>query len=189
LEGEVNYTQGALRYLYHTEDVNMDKASGANQAFGVADDCTYGGTVATGTATGCHLTTGWSAILAYEHYWTPQWHQSLVGAYMHVSYDGNANAILCSDAGNGNGLAGSLAVAAPGCDNDWSYWGVSSRLQWDVTKTFYLGVEVVYSKVESAHTSDGLLHGYALPAPAQPIFVANEDNLMVSVRAHRDFLP
>ena len=41
-------------------------------------DCVYGGTLAAGNATGCELTTGWSSIAAYEHYWTPQWHQDLV---------------------------------------------------------------------------------------------------------------
>ena len=40
--------------------------------------------------------------------------------------------------------------AAPGCNNNWSVWGASSRLQWDVTKSFYLGVEVMYNHMNSA---------------------------------------
>ena len=39
-------------------------------------DCVYGGTVAAGNATGCQLTSAWGIDVGYEHYWTPQWHQS-----------------------------------------------------------------------------------------------------------------
>ena len=31
-------------------------------------------------------------------------------------------------------------------------WGVGSRLQWDVTKSFYIGVEAIYQQVDSAQT-------------------------------------
>ena len=192
IEAEVNYTEGALKYLYNGEDSNMDKVNGAFQGFGVADDCTYGGSVAFGTATSCHLTTGWSAVAGFEHYWTPQWHQSFSGGYIHVQYDkglGSANAMLCGVAGFGDALGGTLALEAPGCDNDWSAWGVGTRLQWDVTKTFYLGVEVMYNQLQSASTPVGTIGGYALAAPAQPLFVADQSNWAFTLRAHRDFLP
>ena len=65
---------------------------------------------------------------------------------------GSANANLCSAAGFGNALAGTLAVAGAGCNNNWSTWGIGSRTQWDVTKTFYLGVEVLYQDLHSAQT-------------------------------------
>ena len=48
------------------------------EAYGVSSDCIFGGTVAAGNSTGCQLTTAWGIDVAYEHYWTPQWHQSLV---------------------------------------------------------------------------------------------------------------
>ena len=75
-----------------------------------------------------------------------------------MKYNTQANAILCSDEGGGNGAgAGSAAVATAGCNNNWSNWGVGSRTQWDVTKTFYLGVEVLYSTLRSAQTLNGLI--------------------------------
>ena len=33
------------------------------------------------------LTTGWGVNASYEHYWTPQWHESFYGGYAAVSYD------------------------------------------------------------------------------------------------------
>jgi hypothetical protein len=114
---------------------------------------------------------------------------------MHISYDGSANNMLCSAEGFGNGVGiGSAAVAAPGCDNDWSYWGAASRLQWDITKSFYVDVEALYSEQISAKSATGLV------APAVGLGdpklcdlgtcnVSNEHNWAFTIRMHKDFLP
>ena len=39
-----------------------------------------------------------------------------------------------------------VAVAS-GCDNNWQTWWIGSRTQWNVTKDFYMGVDVLYSKL------------------------------------------
>ena len=159
-------------------------------------DCVYAGTTAIGNQTGCMLTSAWGINAGYEHYWTPAWHTSLYGAYYAVSYGkgtGSANANLCSASGFGNTLAGTLAVAGAGCDNNWQTWGIGSRTQWDVTKTFYLGVEVLYQNLHSAQTGTGSVVGPAGFASyafgGATVNEANSSNWMVSIRAHRDFLP
>ena len=43
----------------------------------------------------------------------------------------------------------SLAVANAGCDNNWPAWWIGSRTQWNVTKDFYMGVDVAYPKLQS----------------------------------------
>ena len=105
---------------------------------------------------------------------------------------GSANANLCSATGFGNGLAGTLAVAGAGCNNDWSNWGIGSRTQWDVTKTFYLGVEVLYSQLNSASTVNAAL--VMRPAIISCAFGGatvdeTRSNWAFTLRAHRDFLP
>jgi hypothetical protein len=196
-QAQANVTQGALRYLFNTPNSNWGKINGANEAYGVLSDCVYGGVAAVGNNTGCQLTSAWGVNAGYEHYWTPAWHTSLYGAYYAVSYGkgtGGANAMLCTAAGFGNGLGGTLAVAGGGCNNDWSTWGIGSRTQWDVTKTFYLGVEVLYSQLNSAQTGTGSVltppGGFATYSFGGGINNASTaSNWMVSVRAHRDFLP
>ena len=146
IEGEVNYSRGVNRYdmgpsAAGASNQNFSFSHGSSQGFGIGSDCVYGGTVIGGSTTGtnCVLTTVRSVVLGYEHFWTPQWHESLTGAYMAESYNATANAILCSLEGGGNGVGvgvGTAAMATPGCNNNWSYWTVGSRLQWDVTKTF-----------------------------------------------------
>jgi hypothetical protein len=193
---QVNVTQGALRYLFNTPNTNWGKVDTGKEAYGVLSDCVYAGTIAAGNNTGCMLTSAWGINASYEHYWTPAWHTSLYGAYYQVSYGkgtGSANANLCSAAGFGNTLAGTLAVAGAGCNNDWSNWGIGSRTQWDVTKTFYLGVEVLYTQLNSATTGTGLVVGPAGFASyafgGATVNEARSSNWLVSVRAHRDFLP
>jgi len=193
---EVNYTQGATRYLLHgaANRGELDLVGGT-EGFGVGSDCVVGGTLALGNATGCMMTTAWSIDAAYEHYWTPQWHESFVFNYLAETYGtgvGSANSILCVAEGFGAG-AGSTAAAAAGCNNDWSFWGVGSRLQWDVTKSFYIGVEAIYQQLVSGQTSTGLTSAALQPVnsgcPAAGCVVANESNWIFTIRMHKDFLP
>jgi hypothetical protein len=129
---------------------------------------------------------------AYEHYWTPQWHQSFVGAYLNDQYGSAANNILCVAEGFGAG-AGSTAVATAGCNNNWTFWGVGSRLQWDVTKSFYIGVEAIYQQLQSGKTPTGLTSAAILPVnsgcPAAGCVVSDESNWTFTLRMHKDFLP
>ena len=66
-----------------------------------------------------------------------------------MKYSGQANAILCTAQGFGAGAVGggTNAVAAAGCDNNWNRWWVGTRTQWNVTKDFYLGLDVDYTKL------------------------------------------
>ena len=217
-QSEVNYTQGALRYLNQPIQGNYEAEQSNNAAYGIMSDCVYGsaaGVASTGSATGttgCQLTTAWSVNAAYEHYWTPSVHESLVGAYEAVGYNSQANAILCDAEGvaspgvNVNAQGGFAAggfFANPGCNNNWSVWGVSSRLQWDVTKSFYLGVEVMYNHINSASSATGVVPGsisagfypaaFPAPGPGGPGTVgvggSVENAWNVTVRMHKYFLP
>jgi hypothetical protein len=160
-------------------------------------DCVYGGSLATGNNTSCHLTTAWVIDAAYEHFWSPNWHESFVGAYMQVQYDNTANAILCSmEGGAGSGGIGSAAVAGTACNNNFSYWGAGSRLQWDVTKSFYIGVEALYMKLNSASAqASGIIPvNLGLPAASTcssgtSCVANNQSDWAFTIRMHKDFLP
>ena len=42
------------------------------------------------------------------------------------------------------------AVATNGCDADWNTWWVGSRNQRNVTKDFYMGLDVMYLRLQRA---------------------------------------
>jgi hypothetical protein len=187
---QFNYTVGAARYAFFSQNSNWGKVDGGSEAFGVLSDCVYGGSLAAGTATGCQLTTAWGVNAGYEHYWTPQWHQSIVGGYSEVKYNSTANAMLCADETAAPSLAtGSTTAATPGCNNNWSTWGVSTRLQYDITKSFYIGVEGLYQNLRSATIATAPPVPTSLAAGAVTTQESNSSNWAVRVRMHKDFLP
>ena len=100
---QVNYTQGALAYLAKGDNTpNWGFERGENLGFGTTSDCviasTNGGIGAAGrivpvtNPTGCNLTSAWQINASYEHYWTPQFHESFFGGITELSYDAQANA-------------------------------------------------------------------------------------------------
>src|SRR5262249_24976808 len=143
-QSQVNYTQGALRYIWGGgTPTNLERLTSNNATFGIFSDCVFGsgnGNANSGTpTTKCELTTGWNVNAAYEHYWTPAWHQSFVGMFGEVKYNAQANNILCgleSNTATVTGLgqggsqatlvngAGSLPIANAGCNNNFKLWGV-----------------------------------------------------------------
>jgi porin-like protein len=190
------YTQGALRYIMQNpSNNNWWIQNGFNAAYGVVADGVYGGSLATNTATDINLTTAWGFNGSYEHFWNPRWRTSLYGGYTAVSYNDQANAILCSLQGSGNGDIGIHARAGAGCDNNWQSWWIGSRTQWNVTKDFYMGLDVAYLKVEGMSTTSSLVSGTAI-TPNAAInnttslkSVGDENIWMARFRVHRDFYP
>ena len=188
LQAQVNYTEGALRYIFQTPNTNWGKVEGSTLGFGVQTDAVVGGTLGDNNVSDLQLTTAWNVNVAYEHFWNPRWRTSLYGGYAAVNYNATANANLCSgsSATNGGG-AGVSAFANPGCDNDWSAWWLGSRTQWNVTKDFYMGFDVLYSKLQSASTSNELTTPRIVIGNATN--VADTDNWQFRFRVHRDFYP
>jgi hypothetical protein len=196
VEGEVNYSEGASKYDSASQTTNFIFTQGGTGGFGLNTDCVYGGVAGT-NGTSCILTTAWSAVLAWEHFWTPQWHQSFSGSYMAENYSSGANNILCSLEGPTAGAGvGTGAAATAGCNNNWSYWTAGSRLQWDVTKSFYIGVEALYMKLNSATTPGGAFptaaavsEGFSTCGTGSNCSVANQSDWAFTIRMHKDFLP
>jgi hypothetical protein len=193
LQAQINYTQGALRYIFQTPNSSYGKVEGSELGFGVLSDAVYGGTLVAGNASQLSLTTAWNVNAAYEHFWNPQWRTSLYGGYAAVSYNDQGNRILCSLLGAGAGSgAGITSVAAPGCNNDWSTWWIGSRTQWNVTKDFYMGFDVLYSKLNSADVPNSVLPvnvagGTVIGGNA--VTASDVDNWQFRFRVHRDFYP
>ena len=193
---QATYTQGALRYVFQTPNSNWGFVDGNNVGFGVVSDGVFGGAL-TGAnlATDISLTTAWNINAAYEHFWSPRWRTSLYGGYAAVTYDGAANAQLCTGIGgaganlNGAFVAG-LAVANAGCDNNWQTWWVGTRTQWNVTKDFYMGLDVLYQKLQSGSLVNGVNQS-AITGNVSSVAgtVGDQDNWSFRFRVHRDFYP
>jgi hypothetical protein len=202
-QAQGNYTQGALRYLFVAGDTNPYIQHGNSAAYGVLSDAIFGSSGASPNTntTSLQLTTGWGVNAAYEHFWNNHWRTSVHGGYLAVSYNSQANAMLCALEGNANGAgAGSTAVADAGCNNNWQAWSLGSRTQWNIDPSTYLGLDIAYTRVQTMGTANGLL---PLAAAATTVSLAttvcqvssqtcttsDQGVWSARFRVHRDFYP
>ena len=146
LQAQVNYTQGALRYVFQTPNTNWAKVQGGRRlryccpTRFLAASC-----LRRSTATDLQLTTAWNVNAAYEHFWNPRWRTSLYGGYAAVSYNDSARRPLSLVPLDGSRRRRDF-------DMNWSTWWLGSRTQWNVTKDFYMGLDVMYARLYSAGT-------------------------------------
>src|SRR4029077_16716189 len=169
-QAQINYTQGALRYVFQTPNTNWAKVKGRTEGFGLLSDAVYG------TATDLPLPTAWNINAAYEHFWNPRWRTSLYGGYAAVSYTDTAVSLIVGDTG----------LPTAGFSENWSTWWLGSRTQWNVTKDFYMGLDVMYANLHTAPVFAGFL-GAAVIGGATT--AGDVDNWQFRFRVHRDFYP
>jgi hypothetical protein len=162
---------------------------GDRLGYGFNTDAVYGGNPANGNASDLELTTTWAVNAAYTHFWNPAWKRTLWGSYRAVSFNDQANAMLCSVLGDGVG-AGTSALANAGCDQNWQAWGLGLRTEWDVSKTFSMGLEVLYANLNSGSNSNGQVKVQSDAGnPTQVYSNSDQDLWAVRFRATRAFYP
>ena len=185
------YAEGAIGYLSQTpRGAAWNHWSGNQIGYGFWEDAVF--TSPTGvTAGNIELTTGWSMVASYEHFWTPSLRTSVYGTYIELRHNDVATSAICSTQTSTN----SAFRAGPNCNPDWSSWAVGSRSQWNVTKDLYVGLDVIYMKLKSANTDSGLVTlgsaSGAKPASstAGPYTIADQDAWVATWRIHRDIVP
>ena len=212
-QAQVNYTQGASRYAALTQPAagsptiyGNGLGQGSSVGMGYASDAMYcgagsnaaavlngaGATLCPAGGSSLQLTTAWGVNAAYEHFWTPALRTSLVGAYTAYSYnDAASNMMFLGGAANGAGtLATNCATLITGCSGffDWSFWSISSRTQWNITKDFYVGLEGFYGHLNTMAKGQTVTVG----GGAQPLALRtlnDQDVFVYRMRVHRDLVP
>jgi hypothetical protein len=200
---QVNYTQGAVRYAAFTAPgaFSPNMFNGQNMGYGFFSDGVFSN--ATGEV---QLTTAWGINAAYDHLWTPQLRSSIYASYLRTEYGNNANLAICNAQTTPNigispfatpsAIAGSIAftpvqVAQGACNNNFNWWQIGSRTQYNFTPWFYVGFDVIYQKLETA-SKDATVTYTALTNTAKPTAfyqILNQDNYGLRIRVHRDIVP
>ena len=131
------------------------------------------------------LTTAWGVNAAYEHHWNVRWQTSIYGAYLATSYNSTANANLCLHEWGSAAGPGGL-----GCDNNWQYWNVGTRTQFNVDSQTYIGLDVIYTNLKSASIGAGstIVTGSGTQ-PTQLRTVGDQSAWIAEFRFHRNFYP
>jgi len=200
---QATYTQGAVRYVAFTPAGAFSPVqfNGQNFGYGFFSDGVFSN--ATGEV---QLTTVWGINAAYDHLWLPNFRTSLYGSYFKVDYGSSANTAICraqstpnigaspfaAPSATGGALAFTAAQVDSGaCSNNWAFWTIGSRTQYNFTPWFYVGFDVIYQKLQTA--SNGTIATYtALGGTAKPTAfyaITDQDNYGLRIRVHRDIVP
>jgi hypothetical protein len=198
-QAQFGYAEGATKYTTNSScggSAICNFWNGSSFGFGMAGDGNFTG-VAGGTGlaapSGINLTTSWSVFASYEHFWTPALRTSLYGSYLDVSRNAAGNTAFC-----GAVLRAVDFAAGMPCDGNWQQFTIGSRSQWNVTKDFYVGLDVIYSKLNSASINNGapFIASSAFTVPGRPsplalgtFNTADQDAVSVTWRVHRDIVP
>jgi hypothetical protein len=131
------------------------------------------------------------------------------GGYAEVRYNDDANTALCdiengvTNVNGGTVFKTAINRVVPGCSNNWNTWWVGTRNQWDITKSFYMGVDVLYQKLDSATpNATNTIVANSSVTGAQTVNIGGStvpnavagsikdvDNWAIRFRVHKDFLP
>jgi hypothetical protein len=194
LQAQVNYTEGARKYVDFSYNNMYSLFNGGTYGIGIGSDGVYAGTTpATGTS--IELTTAWGVNAAYEHFWSKKWQTSVYGAYTATTYNANANGYLCKaeTLGGGAVLGAAFKLNGATCNNNFNVWSVGTRTQFNIDSSTYLGLDVVYQKLETGLA--GMVANYGNGAESgsvtagAPRDVTDQSAWMVEFRVHRNFYP
>jgi hypothetical protein len=188
------YSEGAAGYCTRATGAWQMYASGNNAGFGWVTDGVYD------TGTNVELTTVWGINGFFQHLWNPKWRTSLYGGYIEVDYNGTATAIINSHLnGGGPAACGVAAVGAAGvavnppvgnaCSPNFSWWQLGSRTQWNPHPDLDIGVDVLWTHLNTAYKGNNVALGASGARPAGNYSLDDQDILSVMFRIQRNFLP
>jgi hypothetical protein len=105
----------------------------------------------------------------------------------------NLNTAMCASGLFGGGATAAGGRAA-GCDLDSSQWQIGTRSQWNITKDLYVGIDLIYHKVNGATfnaAGTATLTAGALPGKAASASHTSGDidTFAATWRIHRDIVP
>ena len=200
---QASYAEGALKYLSHTQFPTSSAVRfgvGNSLGLGLAMDGIFGpgGEV--------ELTKGFAVYAAYDHVWWAgsKWRTSIYGGYIDVGFNDNAKALIANATcgaipapakgapavANQVNLTAGAVTAMTNCDPDWAIAYIGTRTQYNFTSEFYMGFDVLYTKISTAFAGQAFFTGAAgVTRPRGFYTVEDQDNVAVTVRFHRDFKP
>ena len=207
LQVQGSYTEGALRYISHTQF-----PSGSSAHFGVGNSLGVGWLMdgIFGQSGDIELTKAWGVYASWEQVWNPKWKTSLYGGWVAVNYDDNAKALIAAStcgpiAGSGTAVFGAITAATAtgtnpvnsmasgslsnvqNCDPNWQTGYIGTRTQWNVTSQFYMGVDILYTKMYTGFKGLAIYRSNN-SRPSGLYNIEDQDNLAVTFRVHRDFV-
>ena len=150
------------------------------------------------------LSTSFTAVASFLHYWSPEWRSALFGSYGELSFANGARLANAQAYGATSGVAATSNqfIGAPGSRSfalspvlrDNYQFVVGGSLIWSPVKDLDIGVEGFYTKIGALNGriidqyKNGPLTVAQVNNPLTPVkSVSSEDTYQVRMRVQRDF--
>jgi hypothetical protein len=189
------YSQGAAGYVTRATTAWVMYNAGNNAGMGWVTDGVYD------TGSAVELTTVWGINGFVQHLWSPKWRTSVYGGYVEIDYNGSATAMInahlpagmgCAPAGGAAPLNGAFTggqgAGTNSCSPSFSWWQVGSRTQWNPHPDLDIGVDVLWTHLNTAYKGSATLPANGA-RPAGVYAIDDQDILSVMFRIQRNFLP
>jgi hypothetical protein len=146
---------------------------------------------------GQELTRYYSIAAALEHYWTPALRTSLYGNWTAADFNTNATNIFCASpvgpvrTNPGGATPNFLTGPVIGCNPDFHLWNVGMRSIWNPAPQFDIGLEVMYTRIETGHDPNTVrLNFGGGGGRPQGLYVPTSESVWGSIlRLQRNFWP
>jgi hypothetical protein len=199
---EATYSEGSAGYVGWSGGIvgttnTYGRFNGNDVAAAWALDSIFGTLGSTGGPTGQQLTRYWSIAGAIEHYWTPALRTDLFGNYTAADFNDVATTLFCSSpqspirrsSAPNTPLTGATVVA--GCNPDFNVWNAGIRTIWNPAPQFDIGLEVMYTRVETKHDPNQVVYNFAgAGGRAAGTYFPSSENVWSSIlRLQRNFWP
>jgi hypothetical protein len=201
VEGTI--AQGAAAYVGLSGPIvgtvnAYERFNGRNVAAAWALDSVFGTLASTGGPTSQQLTQFWSIAAAFEHYWTPALRTDLFGSYTAADFNDVATTLFCTSPQSpvrtlaGGAPTGAIAGSpVGGCNPDFNLWNVGMRTIWNPAPQFDIGVEVMYTRVETKFDPNQVALNFAgAGGRAAGLYAPSSENVWSGIlRLQRNFWP
>jgi hypothetical protein len=84
---------------------------------------------------------------------------------------------------------GTSGLGVTNCDPDYNFWAIGSRTQWNPHPYLDIGVDVVWSHLDTAFAGLGVTTTAQGAHPAQVVNIEDQDVLTVMGRVQYNFIP
>lgn len=159
------YAQGAMQYV---------GATGA-YGWGKATQTTFAADALPGIDGGLKLTSGWNALAAFQHSWTPTVSTAIWAGYTNINYSSSGAGIVTVGTG-----ATALTGVIPG--RDFNYWQVGGQVNWAPVRNLTFSGTVNYVNVQAKRFDEAVFF------PAGTVGLKRSSNgAQFALRVQRDF--
>jgi hypothetical protein len=198
-----SYGEGAQLYTGYSSYIGTYTASAGN-APGAAFGTFFTDAVVNPLSGKMELSTSWTVVGSFLHYWTPEWRSAIIGSYGEMSFGSTSRNLLggLNFNGLGNPVNSNANFLFSPALRDTSQIVAGASLIWSPVKDLDIGIEGLYNRVDIKNgrvydTNKGAVAaatnlvnaaGQPVTAAGAPIATTNyADTFQVRMRVQRDF--